>query len=316
VALPVKAAEVQVIATTEPALQSEGPQGLENLVEGMGWSLGTQPLPPRQETINGHDFERTDAQTEVNSPTQGKSEVRASFYAARVNSYVVMWSLVGYSDDERERLVAGMNTVNIFAPRPTAPSTSLAAAPTSNPAKSIAPDLQVRLDAFLAAWLAARDQTKTLGFLDPAAYVTRPLIGTYCDGWYRKGESAQRAAQLVAQNLMGVPAEFPKSTLPSTIFKAWEHLPPQWVSAAANNVTTDHYLVATLNPESLGRIFSGAFAHSDYEVFLQSEIQKSGSAYWIVFPELRPNGDVFVIFTLWQQSHKTWKITHIDMVCQ
>jgi hypothetical protein len=115
---------------------------------------------------------------------------------------------------------------------------------------------------------------------------------------------------------MGVPSAFPKNTPPSAVFKAWDHLPPPWVSAAANDVAADHFLIARLDSDSLARIFSGVFARSDYHVFLQSEIQKGGSAYWAVFPELSPDGDIFVIFTLWQKSGKTWNITHIDVVCQ
>ena len=107
--------QVQVIATTVSALQSGGPHGLENIVEGLAHQLATQPAASRQETINGHSFERADAQAEVNSPTQGKTELRASFYAAQVNSYVVMWSLVGFSENERKRLVEGMNIVEIRA---------------------------------------------------------------------------------------------------------------------------------------------------------------------------------------------------------
>jgi len=308
--------QVQIVATTASALQSEGPHALEKIVAGMGEELGTQPSPSRQETINGHSFLRADAQADLNSPTQGKVELRATFYAAQVNSYVVMWTLIGYSEDERKRLVAGMNTVNIFAPRPVISSTAPGIAAPSHPPDPIAPDFQARLNEFLAAWLAARDKTQTLAFVDSAAYAAPALIGTYCDGWYQKGESPQRAAKIVAQNLMGVSADFPMDSPPSAIFKAWDHLPPQWVSAAANNVNTDHFLVARLDPDSLTRIFSGVFAHSDYRLFLESAIQKSGTAYWVVFPELRPDGDIFVIFTLWQKSQSVWNITHIDVICQ
>lgn len=308
--------QVQMIATIVSAIQSEGPQALKKVVRGMGQGLGTQPSSPRQETINGHNFERADAKAEVNSPTQGKVRLWASFYAAQINSYVVMWSLVGYSEDEWKRLVGGINTVNILAPRPVAPSGPPGAAAPSISRDPIAPDFQARFAEFLAAWFAARDQTKTLAFIDPVAYSVPPLIGAYCDGWFQRGESPQRAAQIVAQNLMGVPAGFPKNTPPPTIFKAWDRLPPEWVSAAANNVATDHFLVARLDLDSLSRIFSGVFAHSDYHAFLQKEIPKAGSTYWAVFPEMQSDGDIFVIFTLWQKNRGIWNITHIDVVCQ
>jgi hypothetical protein len=308
--------QVMMIATPLSAVQSEGPHALQKIVEGMVQELGTPPSSPRQETINGHSFERADTQAELNSETQGKVKLWESSFAAQVNSYVVTWSLVGYSEAEWKHLVAGMNTVKIFTPLPAALSAGPGArAPSSRPGP-IAADFQARIADFLAAWLADRDQTKTLAFLDPAAYAAPPLIGTYCDGWYQKGDSPQRAAQTVSQNLMGVPAEFPKNTPPSAIFKAWDHLPPPWVSAAANDVTADHFLIAKLDSDSLARIFSGVFARSDYHIFLQSEIQKGGSAYWAVFPELSPDGDIFVIFTLWQKGSKTWNITHIDVVCQ
>jgi hypothetical protein len=60
-------------------------------------------------------------------------------------------------------------------------------------------------------------------------------------------------------------------------------------------VTNDHFLVVRLDSDSLSRIFSGVFAYSGYHKFLESQIQKTGSAYWVFFPELVPDGDLFVL---------------------
>ncbi len=76
------------------------------------------------------------------------------------------------------------------------------------------------------------------------------------------------------------------------------------------------FSVARLGSDSLPRIFSGIFAGSDYHKFLESQIQKVGSAYWAVFPELMRHGDVFVIFTLWQKTGSLWKVTDMDVICQ
>ncbi|MFZ3200281.1 MAG: hypothetical protein WA175_03920 [Candidatus Acidiferrales bacterium] len=307
---------VMMIATPASALQSLGPHALEQLVQGMGQEPGSPPSSPSRQTINGIEFERADAQTKMNSPGRRTVEVHESFFAAQVNSYAVMWSLTGHSEEEWKRLVGGMDSVKIFAsapvtasPRPTAGTTKAGSTP-------IALDFQARLDAFLKSWLADRDSAKTLAFVDSAAYAAPPLIGTYCDGWYHKSDPPQRVAQIVASNLMGVPSEFPKGTQPATIFGAWNRFPPEWVTASANNVAADHYLVAGLDRDSMGRIFSGVYAKSDYDAFLEGEIRKAGSAYWVVFPELAPDGDVFVIFTLWQKSNANWNIVHIDSVCQ
>jgi hypothetical protein len=307
---------VVMTAIAVSAIQSEGPHALEKIVQGMGQELGTQSSSSLQETINGQVFERADGKREVDLGTRGRGQLWVSFYAAQVNSYVVVWSLLGYSEDEWTRLVGGMKTVKILTPQPVTPSAPPATAASRISRDSIAPDFQAPFAEFLAAWIAAGDQTKTLAFVNPVAYSAPPLIGTYCSGWIQKGESPQRAAKVVAANLMGVPGGFPKNTPPAAIFGAWDRLPPEWISEAANNVATDHFLVARLDVDSLSRIFSDDFAHSDYHAFLQGEIPKASSTYWAVFPVLASDGDIFVIFTLWQKNQGVWSITHIDVVCQ
>ncbi len=51
-------------------------------------------------------------------------------------------------------------------------------------------------------------------------------------------------------------------------------------------------------------------------MFLENRTKGNGNTYWVVFPELRPDGDIFVIFTVWQKIQGTWNITHVDVVCQ
>jgi hypothetical protein len=227
-----------------------------------------------------------------------------------------MWNLIGYSEPQWKNLVAGMDSVKVFAPQPLNAPPSPGPSLPSSPQAPVAPDFQARLDAFLKAWLADRNLGKTMAFFDRAAYSAPPLVGTYCGGWYRTGTPPQQAKRFMSQNLMGVPSEFPKQTGAPAIFTAWNRLPPQWVSVAANDVARDHFLVARLDSDSLPRIFSGIFASSDYGKFLQSQIEKSGSAYWVVFPEVMSDGDLFVIFALWQKTGGPWKITHMDVICQ
>lgn len=308
--------QVQVVAVPAAALKSTAPAALQQVATSLAKALESQPVLVGLQTINGHDFERVDARTEVNSPTTGKVEIQASFYVAQVNSYIVMWNLVGYSQQEWKRLIAGMNSVTTSPPQ----SAPASVPQTSKPAVRVeAPDFQARLAEFLEVWLTDRDRAKTMTFFDPRAYTAPPLIGAYCDGWYKKGSPAGQAAKFIADNLAGVPSDFPKGTPPAAIFKAWNRIPPRWVAEATNDVSTDRFLVAQIDRDSLHRMFSGVFAGSDYGKFLQSEIGKGAGLYLAVFPELAPDGDVFVIFTLWQKSQQTngiWKIVHVDVVCQ
>lgn len=308
--------QVQVVATSATALQSLGSRPLEQIVEGMGDAFGTPPSAAVRQNINGSDFERADAHAVLNSPDRGKLELWGSSYAAKVNSYVVMWNLVGYSQEEWERLVAGMNSLKILPPQPIMGAASPSTAMSATARTPIEPNFQARFDAFLSAWLKDRDQPKTMAFFDPASFSAPPLIGSYCDGWYKKGASPKQAAEIVAENLMGVPGEFPKNISPSAIFTAWERVPPQWANESANDLTKDHFLVVRLDTESLGRIFSGVFAGSAYNKYVETEVAKGRSFYWVIFPEVMPDGDVFVIFTLWQKSNATWNIVHVDAVCQ
>ncbi len=115
---------------------------------------------------------------------------------------------------------------------------------------------------------------------------------------------------------MAVPKDFPKGAQASAIFTAWNRLPPQWLSAAANDVEKEHFLVARLDSASLDQIFSGASASSKYGEYLRGKLRPGAGAYWVIFPEVMPNQDIFVIFTVWQKTRPNWKITDMDVVCQ
>jgi hypothetical protein len=305
--------QVQVIATPVAALESEGfsagDESLRAVAEKMGQQLGADPSPARKETISGHDFERADGAAAF-GPADKNMDLHGSFYAARVNAYIVMWNLIGYSEKQWNDLLPTMTSVKFLPPRPAAEFRG-----SHEGGTPIAADFQARLNDFLRAWLDARDQAKTLAFIDPAAYAAPPVIGTYCDGWYRKDASVAEARDAIASNLMAVAADFPNDSKPSTVFKALDRLPPEWLDAAGNNVAADHFLAVALDQGTLRRMFTGSFARSNYELFLETQI-RSGESYWAVFPERRPNGDVFVIFTVWQKKQATWKIIHIDVVCR
>jgi hypothetical protein len=307
---------VQMIALPVSVVMSEGPNALEKLVSVLGQGLHAQSSASRVKAIDGLKLACADFHAEVRPTGRGTIEMRGTSCAAVMDPYVVMWSLIGYSEPEWKRLVAGMDSVKVFASQPLR-----ALPPTSPPAPKsprgpMAHDFQVRLNAFLDAWLAQRDAVKTMEFFDGGAYSAPPLIGRYCDGWYKVGTPPMQVARFISGNLKGVPLGFPNRTEVPAIFTAWNRLPPQWVSMAANDVSKDHFLVAELNPDSLQHIFSGTFTDSDYHKFLKSQIQKSGTAYWVIFPEVMPDGDLFVIFTLWQKISSQWTVTHMDVICQ
>jgi hypothetical protein len=115
---------------------------------------------------------------------------------------------------------------------------------------------------------------------------------------------------------MSFPAAFPVNAPPSALFKAAERFPPQWVGSASNDIAADRVLVAALTADSLRSIFSGVFAQSDYGGFLKDQVRRNGPGYWVVFPGVMPDGDIFVVFTLWLKSGGVWSIRHVDTICQ
>jgi hypothetical protein len=177
-----KVGQVMVIASPVEALQSLGPRPLEQIVEGMAQEFGGHPSAVVIQKINGSEFERADIHAQIDSPTPGKVELWGSLYAAKVNSDVVKWNLVDYLKDEWEQLVTAMDSVQISASRSlTASASPRPAVPTAARAR-VAQDFQIRLDAFLSAWISERNQKRTMEFLDSAAFSAPPLIGSYCDG--------------------------------------------------------------------------------------------------------------------------------------
>lgn len=211
--------------------------------------------------------------------------------------------------------MAGLNSAKVFEPQLL--KAAVAAPHTSDIARdAIEPQFQAQLYASMKAWLTDRNTSRTMAFFDPAAYFAPPLIGNSCDDRYQKGASRQVAAGFISENLMGVPKEFPKKTQAAAIFAAWKLIPPQWLSVSANDVAKNHYLVVRLDSAALDRAFSGVFASSQYGVYLRNRVGKGKGAYWVVFPERMPDGDRFVIFTLWQKGGKKSKITDTHATCQ
>jgi cytochrome c5 len=307
---------VQMIALPLSAVTSEGPNALEKLVSALGQSLHAQSSAASVKAIDGLKLTCADVHSQLSPQGQKTVEIRGTTCAVVMDPYVVMWNLIGYSEAEWKRLAAGLDSVRHSAPQPLKASPPSGPPAPNAPRGPVAQDFQVRLDGFLDAWLAQRDMAKTMAFIDPGAYSAPPLIGSYCDGWYKVGAPPKQAAQSISDSLKGVPVDFPKPTAAPAIFTAWNRLPPQWVAMAANDVSKDHFLVARLDSDSLPRIFSGTFAGSDYYKFLSSQIQKSGSAYWVIFPEVMPDDDLFVIFTLWQKPGSQWTVTDMDIICQ
>jgi hypothetical protein len=309
-----QASQVQMMATSASSFAGNESQLLEQLLGGLGQQLGAKPSAARHVSVNGTNLECSDLHAALKSRAGSKVDVWATGCVDVVGPYVVMWVMSAPSEPEWNDMVASLNSVTLFKPRP---QVHVGGGSQRMPAagEQIAPDFQGQLNAFLKAWLVDRSPSKTMAFFDRAAYSAPPLVGTYCTGWYHYGSPAQQAEKLMSENLMGVPKDFPNGTRTPTIFTAWDRLPPQWVSASENDVAKDHFLVASLDSASLNHIFSGVFASSPYGNYLRSVIGK-GRAYWVVFPEVMPDDDIFVIFTVWQMTGHDWKITDMDIVCQ
>lgn len=307
---------VQMLASPVSFIMAQGPNALEKLVGGLAQGLEAQPSPPSVKTVNGLKLVCADVHAQFSPAGRAKIEIRGTSCAGVLDSYVVMWNLIGYSEPEWKRLVEGMDSVKVFTPQPSKVLATPGLSSSGSPREPAAPDFQARLDAFLSAWLRDRDLSKTMAFFDRAAFSAPPQVGTYCSGWYRAGAPPKQAEQFMSGNLMGVPSDFPKESGAEAIFTAWNRLPPQWISASANDVAKDHYLIARLDADSLPRIFSGVFAGSEYHKFLEGQVGKRGGAYWVVFPQVMRDGDLFVIFTLWQKTGSQWKITQMDVICQ
>lgn len=308
--------QVMVTAMPLPVLHSYGPDALEKLVEAPGQAVGAQHGKSSAETFSGRVFRHAESHGVIRGAPGMQKEVFVSTYAAEANSYALLWNFVAYKQKDMKNFTAVMNSIRIETP---SAASALAAAQLSrqgNAKPEIAPDFRGRLTEFMTAWLTERDQGKTLSFVDKAAYEAPPVIGTYCSGWYRRGTPVDEIERIVAANLMGVPTKFPNNATAQAIFAAWDRLPPEWTGESANDIGKDHFRIAMLDHDSLDRIFRDQFTESAYKKFLEQEVQKHGQLYWVVFPELARDGDVFVIFTLWQKINEGWDIAHIDIVCQ
>jgi len=308
--------QVMVTAIPLPVLRSYGPGGLEALVEGPGQAIGAKDAKSTSETFAGRVFRHTESPGVLHGARGVQKEVFLSTYATEANSYALLFSIVAYKQKDMNSFRAVMDSVKIVPPVAASGATAMQPSRQGGPRQEAVPDFQHRLTEFMTAWLTERDQTKTLAFVEKSAYEAPPVIGTYCSGWYRRGMPADQARRLISANLMGVPSGFPKNTAAQDIFRAWDRLPPEWTNESENDVGKDHILVAVLDHDSLGRLFRDQFTESAYKKFLEGEVKKGGHLYWVVFPELAPDGDVFVIFTLWRKTDDRWGIAHIDVACQ
>ena len=278
---------VMMIALPASLMTSQQPNTLESIVGSMAAGFRAQPPPPTVKTINGVKLLCTDVRGEVDTVAKGRTDIQATFCAATVNSYVVTWTLIGYSEPVWKHLVAGLQSIKTFAPQPLKSRPPAPPPSSSSPQEPMARDFKERFDAFLNEWLIARDTEKTMAFFDPGAYTAPPLIGTYCSAWYRPNSPPQEVAGFITPNLMGAPMGFPAQTPASAMFMAWSRFLPQWVSSSANDVAKDHFLVARLDAHSLPLIFSGIFAHSDYANFLASRSEREETGIGLSFPTER-----------------------------
>ncbi|MGA2096098.1 MAG: hypothetical protein ABSH39_07355 [Candidatus Acidiferrum sp.] len=307
--------QAMVTAVPMSVLSSYGPDGLEKLTEAASQAVGAQTAKRGLETVGGRAFHHVESHGAIPEEGGAQREVFISTYATEVNSYAVLWNFIAYASKDVKVFSAAMSTVKVQgAAAPVAATRKETGAGRTK--QAAAPDFQRRLAEFMNAWLAERDQAKTLAFLDKSAYEAAPIIGTYCDGWYKSGTPPDKSRSIMASNLMGVPSGFPKKTTTQDIFKAWSSLPPEWTSEAANDIGKEHFLIAMLDHDSLGRLFRDQFRESGYRKFLEGAVEKHGTLYWAVFPERASDGDVFVVFTVWEKIGETWSITHVDVVCQ
>lgn len=303
---------VLVIAIPQSAFPALGADSVEALVLQLGQAVGIRGQKPATQTIAGRTFKNLQSHGESNAGGKHQ-ELFVAIYATEMDSYALVWQFSAHEPNQLTSMLDSLDSLKL------SPSVTASATGDSRVAlkrQAIRSDFQARMSRFLTAWLTERDQARTLSFIAAGAYNMPAIIGTYCDGWYKKGMSTSQTEKVIAENLAGVPADVPKGTGTQDIFKAWDRLPPEWIEASLNDVTKDHFLVASLDRGSLNRLFPGEFAQSDYEKFLEKQAKAAGNLYWIVFPQLQTDGDVFVIFTLWQELHGTWSIIHIDAVCQ
>jgi len=308
--------QVMVTAIPLPVLRSYGPGGLEALVEAPGQAIGAQDEKPSAVTFAGRVFRHAESHGVLRGAPGMQKEVFVSTYATEANSYALLFNIVAYKQKDMKNFRAVMDSVKVVPTIAASGATVMQPSRQGGARQETAPDFQHRLTEFMTAWLTERDEAKTLSFVDKSAYEAPPVMGTYCSGWYTRGTSVDQVRRIISANLMGVPSEFPKNTAAQDIFTAWDRLPPEWTNESANDVGKDHFLTAVLDHDSLGRLFRDQFTESAYKKFLEGEVEKHGHLYWVVFPELARDGDVFVIFTLWRKTDDRWDIAHIDIVCQ
>jgi len=308
--------QVMVTAIPLPVLLSYGSGGLERLVEAPGQAIGAPHGKSSAETFAGRVFRHAESHGVIRGAPGMQKEAWLSTYATEANSYALLWNFVAYKQKDMKNFTVVMNSVKVETPVAASSATVTQPSRQGEAKHETAPDFSGRLTKFMTAWLTERNPGKTLSFVDKAAYEAAPIIGTYCSGWYRRGTPVDQTKSIISANLMGVPSQFPNNTPAQDIFTAWNRLPPEWTSESANDIGKDHFLIAVLDHDSLGRMFRDQFTESAYKKFLEQELEKHGHLYWVVFPELMPDGDVFVIFTLWRKINDTWDVAHIDIVCQ
>jgi hypothetical protein len=308
--------QVMVTAIPLTVLRSYGPGGLEALVRAPGQAIGAQVDKSSEEKFAGRVFRYAESHGAIRGAPGMQKEVFLATYATEAGSYALLFNIIAYKQKNMTNLSAMMNSVKVEPAVAASAVTPVQPFRTGATRQETAPDFQRRLTEFMTAWLTERDQAKTLSFVDEAAYERPPVIGTYCGGWYKRGTPVVQTKSFISSNLMGVPSEFPKNAAAQDIFKAWDRLPPEWTDESANDIGKDHFLIAVIDHDSLGRLFRDQFTESAYKDFLAKEVEKQGQLYWVVFPEVMRDGDVFVIFTLWSKIKDTWGIAHIDIVCQ
>lgn len=302
--------KIAIMVFPEAELSQLGSDPVQGISDSLAQSAGLPHGTPARLTVAGHSFQSDLSEGTVQFGNQNKTAFVA-MYGTRVNSYYVMWEVAGEQASVLGEVKDSLASLVVTAP--VTPATA-AAGPTLKP--EVAEEFRNRLNAFMVAWLTTRSEAATLSFVDQSAFKAPAIIGSYCDGWYKTGMPTGSVRSYVTSNLMGVPNGFPIGTAATKIFGAWDRLPPEWLNAAANDPSTEHFLVAEIDQQTLPLLFRDRFANSAYAQYLAGQVDKEGHLYWVVFPEMQPDGDIFVIFTVWERFRGTWSIAGFDIVCQ
>lgn len=182
-------------------------------------------------------------------------------------------------------------------------------------------ELREQVRSFLRVWLLEKEIDGATPFFSQRAFDNPGLLGASCVGILPANQDVTPKVRFegVVQFLNAIHREFHwtgvrdiEAILSTDRFKGVEE--DLEGAKVVNDWATDRFLLATLSQESVKGLLTEDVSREDELQFMLRQLESSPLYLNVVV--VKESSSEAGILLVWKQEGNTWKIIHMDMICQ